>query len=94
MLGGTDSYDLLDRQRKQEKLEEARQLLNVTKKKWDRNLKKPESKYQSIENALIPQKVKFKGGFVDTYKSSNNDEPDPQPKKETKLKRGEMYSDE
>ena len=95
MLGGAESYDLLDKQRKQEQLEIAREKLNVTKKKWDRNLKKPESKFQSIENALSPQKVKFKGGFVDTYKSSNTDELNPQlQKKETKLKRGEMYSDE
>ena len=54
MLGGAESYDLLDKQRKQEKLEIAREKLNVTKKKWDRNLKKPESKFQSIENALSP----------------------------------------
>ena len=74
MLGGADSYDLLDRERQKEKLELARQALNVTKKQWDRNLKKPEAKYQLIEKAISPQKVKFKGGFVDTYKSSNNDE--------------------
>ena len=54
MLGGAESYDLLDKQRKQEQLEIAREKLNVTKKKWDRNLKKPESKFQSIENALSP----------------------------------------